>query len=177
MSKYTTQEGFRILLNRLGIPLTDLISFGAVVGPDGCLVCDRDSSDPNLMAILQALGKQQQQSTASNRSEEFAQNLNQNAVKTELPAPTVGQFWQHRNGFTYEILETDIEAAGQLRHQNPTGYFHLYRCTQSWKKYLRLTDLWEHESQQFKLIHESTELIAKRICRGPARGFSDSSRD
>lgn len=89
-----------------------------------------------------------------NFNQNFAKNINQNAIRNENPSPEVGQLWKHKNGFIYEILETDIEAAGQLRHQNPSGYLHLYRCTTSGKRYLRLTDLWHIESQQFVLVGE-----------------------
>lgn len=90
-----------------------------------------------------------------NLNPEFAESIRENAVIKPIPSPEVGQIWQHRNGLLYRILLIKVEAAGELRHQNPSGYLHMYECMKTGKLYARLTDLWEKEMQSFKLIKPS----------------------
>ena len=89
----------------------------------------------------------------ANFNPEFAREIKKNA---ELPDTGVkleaGQIYRHRNGFLYKILATKIEMAGQLRHQNPSGYVHVYQCMSSGKVYARLTDFWEREMVSFKRV-------------------------
>lgn len=87
-----------------------------------------------------------------NMSPEFARSLSDRTIMKEIPKPEVGQLWQHRNGFLYRIIAVKIEAAGQLRHQNPSGYLHMYECVRSGKIYARLTDHWEKEMQSFQRV-------------------------
>ena len=87
-----------------------------------------------------------------NMNPEFAKALSDKTIMKKLPQPEVGQLWQHRNGLLYRITAVRIEAAGQLRHQNPSGYLHMYECVRSGKVYARLTDHWEKEMQSFQRV-------------------------
>ena len=87
-----------------------------------------------------------------NMNPEFAKALSDKTIMKKLPQPEVGQLWQHRNGLLYRITAVRIEAAGQLRHQNPSGYLHMYESVRSGKVYARLTDHWEKEMQSFQRV-------------------------
>jgi len=115
-----------------------------------------------------------------NMNPEFAKSMSDGRIMRKLPQPEVGQLWQHRNGLLYRIIAVKIEAAGQLRHQNPSGYLHMYECVRSGKVYARLTDHWEKEMQSFQRVElakcrsgEEVVVLAEERVTGDGGAVSD----